>query len=62
MALVCSHAGRLTTQPKRASLCRDGTDDVISDTLAALDVYIMVLFNVDGYVYTWTEVTTGHYS
>ena len=38
---------------------RTGTDEIITDVLENLDVYIMVVFNVDGYEYTWLEEPEG---
>ena len=39
---------------------RTGTDAIITEVLENLDVYIMVVFNVDGYEYTWLDEGVGH--
>ena len=36
---------------------RAGTDDVITTTLDTMDIYIMPILNVDGYVYSFEEVS-----
>ena len=36
---------------------RSGTDDVITNTLDTMDIYIMPILNVDGYVYSFEEVS-----
>ena len=42
--------------------CRAGTDDVITNTLDTMDIYIMPILNVDGYVYSFEEVSKPLYN